>query len=512
MLEHQTQAIVIAAPAQARVFIDGAPAGSQFDESTRTLTVTPDFTQGGKNYPVTVNLFENGTHTVKTFTITIANNIQPPDPVVVSQEVLWQAKLYRVKLTTDSFLDPPGLAGRQLDANVIVPDAASVSNPLPMSVLLHGSGGLPTMGAGSGLQFGIGPSEPYVSWWTGQHENYPNPPTTNTRVPNTSQRRILHLIDWVTRTFPGVDRERVHMWGTSMGGTGAIFFATRYGYHLAQVSSSVGMTSIPLSQAGQQVAMEPYWGPKAMALKDDLGMNVWDRYDITRALRDDKWVRNIPIETDSGINDSIIKFHHVSVASPLTGKSWAQAAQDYKIGHRIFWDQREHTTNENSPLPAYWWGQLPTAASYLRNKPFPAFTRSAIDNTPPLFNASTGTYTGNDARGARNRFLAWNSAGIVDTHTRLEMPLFVRTQPAAVFIGAEYPTAGDGYTGALPVAADVTIRRAQKFIALPGETIHWSFGALSGTVSADQDGAITVPQLPIPGQTTPTTLVLQRTL
>ena len=366
------------------------------------------------------------------------------------------------------------------------------------------------MGAGSGLQFGIGPSEPYVSWWTGQHENYPNPPTATTRVPNTSQRRILHLIDWVTRTFPGVDRERVHMSGASMGGTGALFFALRYGYHLSEASSAVGMTAIGLAQSGHQSALEQYWGPKAMALKDDTGMNVWDRYDITRALRDDPQVRNIPIHTDSGVNDSIIQFHHISSASPVSGKSWVQAAQAYKIGHRIFWDQREHTTNENSPLPGYWWGQLPQVATYARNKPFPAFTRSAIDNVPPAFNASTNSFTGNDARGALGRFLAWNTSGIVDTHTRLEMPLFVRTEPAAVFIGAEYPSAGDGYTGPLPIAADVTIRRAQKFLALPWETIHWSFGPLNGTVNADQDGLITIPQLPIPGQTSATTLILRR--
>ena len=34
-------------------------------------------------------------------------------------------------------------------------------------------------------------------------------------VANTSQRRILHLLDWVTRTFEGVDRERVSVSGSS---------------------------------------------------------------------------------------------------------------------------------------------------------------------------------------------------------------------------------------------------------------------------------------------------------
>jgi hypothetical protein len=42
---------------------------------------------------------------------------------------------------------------------------------------------------------------------------------------------------------------------------------------------------------------------------------------------------------------------------------------------------------------------------------------------------------------------------------------------------------------------DVTPRRVQRFLCLPGERIRWRFGPATGTVTADADGAVTVPDL-----------------
>ena len=47
----------------------------------------------------------------------------------------------------------------------------------------------------------------------------------------------------------------------------------------------------------------------------------------------------------------------------------------------------------------------------------------------------------------------------------------------------------------LPVRVDVTPRRVQRFLCLPGEPLQWRFGAQSGVLRAGEDGSVTVPGL-----------------
>lgn len=490
----------------ARVFVEGAPAGSVFDEPSRALHLAPDFTQSGE-YVIRVDVVEGAAETSESFTLTVRDTIQPPDPVVTGEMEIWGARILHLELTSDDFLDPPGLAGRTFEANVVVPDAASAENLLPVSIGLHGSGGSPGTGGGGRERFSIAPSEPYVSWWTGQHASAPEEASAGDVVANTSQRRILHLLDWLTRTHPGVDRERVTVSGTSMGGSGAVFFAIRYGYHLAAVSSALGMTALPLASEGKRRSMESHWGPASLDLRDDRGMSIWERYDLTRALADDPWVRDVFFTTDSGVTDGIVTFHHITSPSPLTAESWAEAARRLRVGHRIVWDQRGHQTNEGG-FVGRWAGSLPAESELRRDRPFPAFGRSSIDDDPPTWDEAAGEFTGGDPRGARNRYLAWVTADAVDARARLELPLFVRTEPPAEPYADGYPDVGDGYPGPLPITADVTPRRVRNFRCLPGESVRWSFGELSGEVEADADGAVTVPALPLGAEPVP--LILTR--
>ncbi|RZO59366.1 MAG: hypothetical protein EVA89_16360 [Sandaracinaceae bacterium] len=506
--EREAATVVIPARAGARVFVEGAPPGTVFDEPSRTLALFPDFTQSG-TYPITVDVLDErgeGAETASaTFTLTVRDTITPPDPVIVGEEALWGATLYSLELTTDDFLDPPGLAGRTFEARVVVPDAATAEAPLPLSIGLHGSGGSVGTGGGSRERFGIGPSEPYVSWWTGQHSDLPDEPGADATVANNSQRRILHLLDWVTRTFEGVDRERVSVSGSSMGGSGAVFFAIRYGYHLSHLQSLLGMTSALVS--GREDSFQSHWGARELELPDDRGMSVWERYDLSRALAETPWLRDVHFTTDSGVRDGLVTFHHVSTPSPLTDEAWADAAQRLHVGHRIVWDQRGHQTNE-AGFRARWYGALPDASTLRRDRPFPAFTRSSLDQAPPRWDEAEGAFTGGDPRGMRNRYLAWVTADVVDERDRLELPLFVRTDPPAMTVADGYPEVGHGYTGALPVTVDVTPRRVRRFRCLPGETLRWRFGEQSGAVIADDEGAVTVPGLALGAE--PVTLVLTR--
>ena len=79
-----------------------------------------------------------------------------------------------------------------------------------------------------------------------------------------------------------------------------------------------------------------------------------------------------------------------------------------------------------------------------------------------------------------------------------------------MFVAEGFPLQGDGYTGSLPITADVTIRRAQKFKLLPFEAVDYVYGAASGTVTANADGEITLTGLAI--NSTQTTIELSRSL
>ena len=84
----------------------------------------------------------------------------------------------------------------------------------------------------------------------------------------------------------------------------------------------------------------------------------------------------------------------------------------------------------------------------------------------------------------------------------------MRTEPRAEPFADGYPDVGDGYPGPLPITADVTPRRVRAFRCLPGESVRWSFGELSGEAEADADGAVTVPALPLGAEPVP--LILTR--
>ncbi|HNP52756.1 MAG TPA: hypothetical protein PKJ85_13325 [Nitrosomonas nitrosa] len=500
--EETTQTINISATSPAaRVFVSGYPPGSVWNEVNRTLKLSPDFTQSGV-YTVTITEIENSNQTDSTFTVTVNDTITPPTPTIIDTTPLTNSNLHVVRITTDSFLDPDG---RTYDYNVMIPTNASSGNKMPVDIFLHGSGGAARV-AGSSVAFGIGPYEPYVGQWIGgEHTRYPNAPTSSDTVPNTSQRRILHVLDWIVRNYPGVDLDRVNVRGDSMGGTGSIFLSLRYPYHINSVTAGLGRTDVRLSPPNMQ-AIEQYWGDISLELKDDKGMNIWERFSVTRALRDDPRFRDVPIQTVAGVQDTIVEFHNYSSDSPITGMSWEDASETYKTNHRIFWDQRGHSSGEGGGFVGWWHGFLPASSYYARNLAHPGFTNSSLNDSMPVWDGSA--FTGNNARGAINRFLAWNSDGIVDDYDTFTIPVFVRTSNPATPFGEGYPDVGDGYTGSFPVLVDVTPRRVQKFKALPGESIDWAFGASSGTVVADASGDITVPQLQLTG--TETNLVLTR--
>ncbi|MCF6323920.1 MAG: hypothetical protein L3J89_06305 [Gammaproteobacteria bacterium] len=525
--EEQAYTINITARPNARIFVSGMPPGMHWDEVNRRFDFRPDFIQGGKSWQVTMEAVDGIETQTQTFEVRVNNTIQPPWPVVVSVEEISGATqalgIFKlgVEQTTDDFLDSPGHAGRVFQANLAIPKPASAANLLPVRIGLHGSGGSPGT-VGRGWIFGVAPHDPHrptETWWTGYNNQLPDGEISNGSNPDYTQRRVMHLLSfllencpgWRTEGCPGADLERISVSGQSMGGTGSHFLAINYARHFAEVSSRIGGTTPHFLSNGQQGTLASIWGSKAAGLPDEQGRNVWEHYDASRAALNDKDFRNLHFSTISGKNDPTISFNAMVGVSPVTATSFIGALQQEGIGHLVVWDQRAHGGSDPL-LGATWWQktiQSPPDENFFlrRNRAFPAFSNSSTDDdsgAPDGMGGFTGTL-----RGAKNRYLQWDNVNIIDTRDQLSVPIKVDidttgTPPA----DPSLPPQGNKYYGSLPITADATIRRIQQFQLLPGETVRWSYAGNSGTVSANNDGSVTVPNLEMLTSFTP--LVLTR--
>jgi len=513
-----------------RVFVSGLPPGARFDEASRELRFVPDFTQGGDSFTVNVTASDGQAQTQAAFKLTIKDTIAPPSPTVVSTIDAGTYVKHKLQQKTDSYLDSPGHAGRSFEAWLGVPKSASASSRKPVRVTLHGYDNA-VSSEGSGGELVINAQDSMNTYWWGYSDQLPGGAPTQGTVPPYTLRRVLHLLEWVLRTQPGADPEAVYVSGSSMGGAGALTLGLLGARHFCYVEGIIGQT-IPRNHRPLRVAqLSGLWGTPQLNLPVTAGgVGVWDWQDLTRALKESPEARDQFIFTKHGKDDDLIHFGAVVQASPLTKLSFYQALPATRPGFYVVWDEGGHGPAD-PVLGDFWsdwgWSRVSDAVTYLRrDRAFPAFAKSSADQSP-------GDGTGNgkqswdvnkgyagavsvpgdtgwsgELAGALNRFLRWGSAGVVDTESALELPLWVLSGSGKPAPQAGYPSIGNQLDAALPITVDVTPRRVQRFRCLPGEEVTWTFGGDSGSVTADGDGAVTVPGLKL--TTTPTTLKLRR--
>jgi hypothetical protein len=510
-----------------RVFLTGLPPGARWDEAARQLSFTPDFTQGGDAWTVEI-LADDGTQRASaSFQVQVRDTISPPDPVVAYSEDFGAWTRLTLSQQTDDFLDSPGYAGRYFEAVVTVPNDGAAS--LPVRVSLHGYGGAPWTEGWEG-EYRIMPHDPENTYWWGYSEELPGGEPVSGAVPDYTQRRVLHLLEWVLRSYPGADPERVYVEGASMGGAGAATFGLLHARHVAWVEATIGQ-AIPRNHRPSRIAqLSGLWGAPELSLDDGRGMAAWDRQDLTRALRELPEARDQLVFTKHGKDDPTIHFGAVVSDSPLTGVSWYEAVEAERVGHYAVWDEGGHGVPDPVLGDGWWhagWNPIFDDTAWLRRSvAFPAFSGSSVNNDP-------GDGSGNGAvswddesgyaadvdtpgdcgwsgelAGALGRSLRWDAGSIVDTVDGFSIDLYALDGDGGDPPAEGYPTTGDKLDGALPVVVDVTPRRVQAFRALPGEPIDWTFGSQSGQVQASDDGSITVPALQL--TTTTQTLALSR--
>lgn len=515
-----------------RVWVTGLPPGASWDEPTRTMHFRPDFTQGPATWTVDVVAQDQTRRVEASFDVTVEDSIQPPEPIVVTETFTNSGYVrYTLDQVTDDFLDAPGHAGRTFTARVSVPDDASATNRVPVRLSLHGFGGSAST-SGSSSEIRIYPHDDFNTYWWGYSDQHPDGDEDDAAAstPPYTARRALHLLEWVLETQEGADPDRVYVRGGSMGGAGAGTIGLLWARHFAWVRSTIGQMVAANHRPSRLSQLSGHWGSPDTNADDGAGLGCWDRMDLPRALRDEPEARTQYVFLKHGKDDPTIHFGAVVHDSPITGESFYEALQSQHVAHYAVWDEGGHGSSDPVLGWGWWdtgWSPLTDEVTYLRRGlAHPAFTASSVDDDPgdgtgngnqswsdnAGYSGSVGTpgdtgWTG-DVAGALGRFLRWESAGIVDTIEEFAVPLFVLDGDGDDPPSTGYPTEGDQLDGALPVLVDVTPRRVQAFRARPGETIAWSFGALEGTVIADDTGAITVPQLPL--ETTPTVLRLWR--
>ncbi|RYE90582.1 MAG: hypothetical protein EOO75_09980 [Myxococcales bacterium] len=508
-----------------RVFVAGLPPGALWDEAARTVTFRPDFIQGGQSWPVEVTARSTSHVVTKTFTIEANDSIQPPWPSVTADTVQAGGKQRKVALaqTTDDYLGSPGNTSDVFNANVLVPTAATASNRRPVRIVLHGFGG-DAGSDGSADEFHIHPGDPKNTYWWGYATALPGGKATSGPVPPYTLRRVLHLVEWVLANYPGADPERVYVHGGSMGGAGASTLGLLWARHFCYARTSIGQFIPANHRPSRLKQLATLWGTPEAALPLAEGApSVWEHLDLTRVLLEVPGAREQFISTKHGKDDPTVHFGAVVTRSLLTGRSYYEVVQQEHVGHYAIWDEGGHGSADPL-LKGGWWDNglsfIHDKTTFLRRDlAFPAFSGSSHDRDPgdggpngkvAKFSAEKG-YAADETKpgdtgwngqiaGAFNRFLRWDSAGIVDTVDAFTVRLRLaqgdgKAPPEPGY--PTYPSLGDRLDGDPPVSVDVTPRRVQAFRLRPGETVAWTYGAAAGTATANERGEVTIPQLPV---------------
>lgn len=514
-----------------RVFLRGLPPGASWDEAARRLSFTPDFIQGGVTHTIEVTADDGRSRAEGSFTLVVLDTITPPDPEIVDTEFLEDKGYARYTLSqvSDAYLDSPGYAGRSFKANVMVP-LEPPAEGVPVRIGLHGFATANPGSTGSASEIRISPHDPDNTYWWGYATSLPEmEAAVGGAVPDYTARRVLHLLEWTMREFPEADPRRVHIYGSSMGGAGAMTMGLLHGRHFAYVDARLGQAVPRNHRPGRVTQLSEWWGAPDETPGE--GSSVWDLMDLTRVLAASAEARDQFLFLKHGKDDATIHFGAAVLPSPVTDESLYAALQRLGVGHFAVWDEGGHGTLDPVLGDGWWsksWAPMSGAheTSLRTDLAFPAFSLSSLDGDPGVgagngkrpWSVNAG-FAGDDAvagdtgwegdiAGAINRFLRWDAASVVDTVDRLQFALKVLDGEGSAAPKSGYPTRGDRLGGDLPALVDVTARRVQAFRCRPGERVLWSFGQARGEVLAGPDGSVTVPSLPLTAEWQ--TLVLRR--
>lgn len=326
--------------------------------------------------------------------------------------------------------------------------------------------------------------EPY-DWWTGYNEHYYSGAQKAERealfkqgiVRPYTMNRTFGFLDWLASKHD-VDLTRTFVAGNSMGGSGAVMCAVRYGDRIASCRSWVGV-HIAGESPNFTKSYEGAYGKKEWGIKFEDGTPIFDYYSDVWYLRQYPKKETGFITFSNGKNDG-------GIGWPQAVKT-VKAMQETRRPHLFIWGMQGHSQRTVYPLNG---SQNLNPIDMRVDQSLPAFTACSLDD-----DIGTGTrktlsqnekkdkkvdiFDG-DSSGQINRYLYWETDDITDTAGKWAMTVALTDKAPA-----------DSCT------VNVTPRRCQNFSPIPGTEYRWTNTSgegliQEGTVEADQWGLVTL--------------------
>lgn len=359
----------------------------------------------------------------------------------------------------------------------IVVEPAKPSDAPPMLVYLHSAGNefqpsIPTNLPGFGPDFltlalhSVGGQQ---DGWHGWHKIAKDPKKfVRTYAP--VEHRLLATIEWVARKYK-VDRNRIYLWGISMGGSGTLGLGLARGDIIASIYVVV--------PAGVEHGWHRMGFPerKALAKRPATGATL----EVTRP--DDYLARVAGV----GLPDPppLVNFSSQTDGWALNQENLIQTMHDGRHLMVFCWAPIGHTANWNLTNPAvvkYPW------LSIRKDQAYPAFTDASTDQKYPGLQSKEA-----DQAGQINAYFRWKNQA--DEPMRFQMEL-------SLMDAKEVSTSAKPFAVPEKSVVDVTPRRLQKFKVQAGKSCAWRLTEAdkviqSGTIRPDPVGLLTIPRLTI---------------
>ena len=343
------------------------------------------------------------------------------------------------------------------------------------------------------------PSDPGIasgainSWWFGYaaDHNYRtsgNIPVSG-RIANFTEQRVMQAVqDTINDPTINVDPQLVHAYGHSMGASGSLSLGMRYGNIIAGIYGSEGMTNYrtnPVFQSefeqlwGTQSANLPIVinGPWSDPIRRYQGTGVWDWMNHHKQLVDRRGDDMAYLMLAYGKADDIIDWN-------TQGAPMARVFNEASVGFSSnFVAGAGHSWLGFAAIVNYMFGfgnGLDFPWRYPLNLSFPAIQNASGSGSMSPGLVENDTY---------NMDIEWATP-----HTSFARPIV--DEPGRYEISLRSQTNDQ--------TADITPRKTQRFKLQPGQRCEWVTSShnkrrtyAKGTVSADADALVTVPQVPI---------------
>lgn len=436
----------------------------------------------------------------------VTENIATPRPVLVRSVNGGKGRVYT------QFMDyanwNPTFRGYAFNYAVALPADYNASRSYPLQVSLHAFGERYRLESQSEYDWQViqvFPDDPgeeagtVHTWWYGfaaEHDYLREGAVpTSGNIANFTEQRVMRAIDEVIANADfNVNTELVHVYGHSMGASGALTLGMRYGNILSGIYASQPMTNYRTSPTFEDNFVR-IWGRKADNLNTvndgphvevikKYGVDgseptlVWDWMDHPRQLAHRRGDDMAYLMVDHGKADSTIDWQ-------TQGQPFIRALTDARIGFSATsLDGAEHSWMSFGAVvnSLFGFGYGDEAAwRYPHNLSFPAIHNAT---------GSGAVDPGNSGNDYYNTSIEWSTPWvafdktIVDQANRYEISL--------------------RSTSGADQQADITPRRTQAFQVAPGAQCSWlvvQTGSgqqmAEGRSIADQNGLLTVLAVPV---------------